>query len=60
MVRFNGCLNKTKKEKFNSNNASCDKCEEPLKNNTITKDDVSTVQASEDTNDRSKIKSSMC
>jgi len=41
-------------------NAGCGKCEEPLKNNTLTKDDGSTDRVSECPNDPSKIKSPMC
>ncbi|MEE2998437.1 MAG: hypothetical protein VX693_00820 [Pseudomonadota bacterium] len=40
--------------------ASCGKCNEPLKNNTLSKDDGSTVQISECPNDHGKIKSPMC
>ena len=41
-------------------NASCGQCDEPLVNNTLTKDDGNTVQISECPNDHGKIKSPMC
>ena len=41
-------------------NASCAKCNEPLVNDHILKDDGTTVQISKCSNDHGKIKSPMC
>jgi len=41
-------------------NASCGNCDEQLVNNTVTKDDGSSVQISECPNGHGKIKSPMC
>ena len=41
-------------------NATCAKCNEPLVNDTLNKDDVSVVQISRCPNDHGKIKSPIC
>ena len=41
-------------------NASCGKCNDPLVNNILTKDDGNTVQISECPNEHGKIKSPVC
>ena len=41
-------------------NASCAKCNAPLVNDTLTKDDGSVVQISKCPNDHGKIKSPLC
>ena len=41
-------------------NATCAKCNEPLVNDNINKDDGTTVQVSKCPNDRGKIKSPLC
>ena len=41
-------------------NATCGECNEPLVNDSIVKDDGSTVQVSKCPNDHGKIKSPMC
>ncbi|MAT62289.1 MAG: hypothetical protein CL432_00120 [Acidimicrobiaceae bacterium] len=41
-------------------NATCGTCDAPLVNETLTKDDGSTVQVSQCPNDHGKIKSPLC